>query len=121
MIATEARPAGAVVSRSRWIVVAGWVVLALAGGMAAAQSGHRLSVAFDLPGQSAYETSQAADGRTAFQLLYPVPDFASSDPYAAALPGLNRAVADLRVDGAPVLVTGGTIVPSGGSGGGSSV
>ena len=169
----------------RWIVVAAWVVLALAGGMAAAQSGHRLSVAFDLPGQPGYETNTAivrefgsggdnpplvvvvrlppgttvdspgvkgqlaaafgraaaalpgarsaswtstgdrafvsADGRTAFQLLYPVPDFASSDPYAAALPRLTRAVAGLRVDGAPVLVTGASILSSGGSGGSSSV
>ena len=169
----------------RWIVVAAWVVLALAGGLAAAQSGHRLSFAFDLPGQPAYETNTAiasefgsggdnpplvvvvrlppgstvdspgvraqlaaafgraaaalpgaraaswvstggrafvsADGRTAFQLLYPVPDFASSDPYASVLPRLNRAVAGLRVDGAPVLVTGASILSSGGSGGGSGV
>ena len=169
----------------RWIVVAGWVVLVLAGGLAASQSGHRLSVAFDLPGQPGYETNTAivrefgsggdnpplvvvvrlppgttvdspgvrgqltaafgraaaalpgaraaswvstgdrafvsADGRTAFGLLYPVPDFTSSDPYAAALPRLTRAVAGLRVDGAPVLVTGASILSSGGSGGGSSV
>ncbi|HET9972739.1 MAG TPA: MMPL family transporter [Streptosporangiaceae bacterium] len=169
----------------RWIVVAGWVVLVLVGGMAAAQSGHRLSFAFDLPGQPGYETNRAivsgfgtggdnpplvvvvrlprsvtvdspgvkarlasafsrtatalpgtrtaswvstgdrafvsADGRVAFQLMYPVPDFASSDPYASALPRLNRAVAGLRVDGAPVLVTGASILSSGGSGGGSSV
>jgi len=160
-------------------------VLTLAGGLAAAQSGHRLSVAFDLPGQPGYETNKAivagfgsggdnpplvvvvrlppgitvdspgvraqlasvsgraaaalpgarsaswvstgdrafvsADGRTAFQLLYPVPDFTSSDPYTAALPGLTRAVAGLRVDGAPVLVTGASILSSGGQGGGSSV
>jgi RND superfamily putative drug exporter len=169
----------------RWIVVAGWVVLALAGGVAASQSGHRLSFAFDLPGQPAYETNTAiiaefgsggdnpplvtvvrlppgttadspgirgqlgaafgkaaaalpgaraaswvstgdraflsADRRTAFQLLYPVPDFASSDPYAAALPRLHRAVAGLRIAGAPVRVTGASILSSGGSGGGSSV
>jgi putative drug exporter of the RND superfamily len=169
----------------RWIVVAAWVVLALGGGLAAAQSGHRLSVAFDLPGQPGYETNAAivrafgsggdnpplvavvrlppgttvdspgvkgqlaaafgraaatlpearaaswpstgdrafvsADGRTAFQMLYPVPDFNSSNPYAAALPRLTRAVAGLRVDGAPVLVTGASILSSGGSGGGSSV
>jgi len=160
-------------------------VLALAGGIAAAQSGHRLSVAFDLPGQPGYETNAAivrefgsggdnpplvvvvrlppgatvdspgvrgrlasafgraaaalpgarsaswvstgdrafvsADGRTAFQLLYPVPDLASSDPYAAALPRLTRATGGLRVDGEPVLVTGASILSSGGSGGGSSV
>ena len=160
-------------------------MLALAGGLAAAQSGHRLSVAFDLPGQPAYETNAAivrefgsggdnaplvmvvrlpagttvdtpgirgrlasafgwaaaalpgarsaswvstgdrafvsADGRTAFGLLYPVPDVASGDPYAAALPRLTSAVAGLQVDGAPVLVTGASILASGGSGGGSSV
>jgi len=169
----------------RWIVVAAWVVLALAGGVAAAQSGPRLSVAFDLPGQPAYETNTAivskfgsggdnpplvvvvrlppgttadspgvkgqlaaafgqaavalpgarsaswpstgdrafvsTDRRTAFQLLYPVPDFTSSDPYAAALPELNRAVAGLRVDGTPVRLTGASILSSGGSGGGGSV
>jgi putative drug exporter of the RND superfamily len=169
----------------RWIVVAGWVILALAGGLAASQSGHRLSVAFDLPGQPAYETNAAiaaefgsggdnpplvtvvrlppgttvdspgvrgqlasafgraaaalpgartaswastgdrafisADRRTAFELLYPVPDLASSDPYAVALPRLARAVAGLRVTGAPVLVTGASILSSGGSGGSSSV
>jgi putative drug exporter of the RND superfamily len=169
----------------RWIVVAAWVALALGGGLAAAQSGHRLSVAFDLPGQPGYEANTAivrefgsggdnpplvvvvrlpagttvdspgiraqlasafgraasalpgaraaswisrgdrafvsADGQTAFQLLYPVPDVTSSDPYAAALPRLTRAVAGLRVDGAPVLVTGASILSSGGSGGSSSV
>ena len=160
-------------------------MLALTGGLAAAQSGHRLSFAFELPGQPAYETNTAivakfgsggdnpplvvvvrlppgttadspgvraqlaaafgrataalpgaraaswpstgdrafvsADGRTAFGLLYPVPDLASDDPYASALPRLTRAVAGLRVDGAPVLVTGASILSSGGSGGGSSV
>jgi putative drug exporter of the RND superfamily len=34
-------------------------VLAITGGLAAAQSGHRLSVAFDLPGQPGYETNAA--------------------------------------------------------------
>ena len=43
----------------RWIVVAAWVVLAITGSLAAAQSGHRLSFAFDLPGQPAYETNTA--------------------------------------------------------------
>ena len=169
----------------RWIVVAFWVVLALGGGLAAAQSGHRLSASFDLPGQPAYEANTtivagfgsggdnpplvvvvrlpqgtmvdtpgvrgrlaavfaraaatlpgarsaswvstgdrafvSADGRTAFQLLYPVPDFVSSDPYAAALPRLAGAMAGQRVAGAPVLVTGASILSSGGSGGGSSV
>ena len=43
----------------RWIVVAGWVLLAVAGGLAAARSGGRLSFAFDLPGQPAYQTNTA--------------------------------------------------------------
>ena len=63
----------------------------------------------------------SADGRTAFGLLYPVPDVASGDPYAAALPRLTSAVAGLRVDGAPVRLTGASILASGGSGAGSSV
>jgi RND superfamily putative drug exporter len=170
----------------RWIVIAGWVLLAITGGLAAAQCGHRLSFAFDLPGQPAYETNTAivqefgsggnnpplvvvvrlppgttvhsagirsrlasvfgkaqaalpgaraaswtstgdrafvsADGRTAFQLLYPVPGFAAgSDPYAAALPRLARALAGQRVAGAPALVTGATILATGGHGGGTSV
>ena len=160
-------------------------MLAIAGGLAAAGSGHRLSFTFDLPGQPAYETNTAivasfgsggnnpplvvvvrlppgrtvtspgvkgqlasvfeaaaaalpgartaswistgerafvsADGRTTFQLLYPVADFASSNPYAAALPRLARAVAGQQVDGAPALVTGATILSSGGQGGGNSV
>ena len=43
----------------RWIVVAGWVLLAVAGALAAASSGSRLSFAFDLPGQPAYQTNTA--------------------------------------------------------------
>ena len=43
----------------RWLVIAGWVLLAVAGGLAAARSGSRLSFAFDLPGQPAYETNTA--------------------------------------------------------------
>ena len=161
------------------------MLLAIAGGLAAAQSGHRLSFAFDLPGQPACKTNTAivqefgsggnnpplvvvvrlppgttvnsagirsrlasvfgkaqaalpgaraaswtstgdrafvsADGRTTFQLLYPVPGFAGSDPYAAALPRLARALAGQRVAGAPALVTGATILATGGHGGGTSV
>jgi putative drug exporter of the RND superfamily len=63
----------------------------------------------------------SADGRTTFELLYPVADFASSDPYATALPRLERAIAGQRVHGASVRVTGATILSSGGQGGGSSV
>ncbi len=40
-------------------LVAGWVLLAVAGGLAAARSGSRLSLTFDLPGQPAYETNTA--------------------------------------------------------------
>ena len=63
----------------------------------------------------------SADGRTTFELVYPVADFASSNPYGAALPKLTRAMAGQRVAGAPVLITGSTILSSGGNGGGSSV
>jgi len=43
----------------RWPVIAGWVLPAVAGGLAAARSGRRLSFAFDLPGQPAYEANTA--------------------------------------------------------------
>ena len=169
----------------RWIVVAGWVILALVGGLAAGKSTGRLSFSFDLPGQPAYETNTAiartfgsggdepplvavvqlppgttvsspgvraglatvfakaaqalpgartaswistgdrafvsADGRTTFELVYPVADFASSNPYATALPRLEKAVAGQQVHGAPVRVTGSSILSSGGQGGSSSV
>ena len=169
----------------RWIVVAGWIILAIVGGLAAARSGSRLSFTFDLPGQPAYEANTAivktfgsggdnpplvavirlppgttvsspgvkgeiravfgkasaalpgvrtaswistghrafvsADGRTTFELLYPVANFASSDPYSTALPRLTRAIAGQHVHGAPVRVTGATILSSGGQGGGNSV
>jgi len=61
------------------------------------------------------------DGRTTFELLYPVADFAGSDPYASALPQLEGALRGARVDGAPVYVTGASILSSGGHGGSSSV
>jgi putative drug exporter of the RND superfamily len=62
----------------------------------------------------------SADGRTTFQLIYPVASFTSSNPYATALPRLGKALAGQRVHGAPVLVTGATILSSGGQGGGNS-
>jgi putative drug exporter of the RND superfamily len=63
----------------------------------------------------------SADGRTTFQLIYPAASFTSSNPYATALPRLDRALASQRVHGAPVLITGATILSSGGQGGGNSV
>jgi RND superfamily putative drug exporter len=169
----------------RWLVVAGWVLLAVIGGLAAARSGSRLSFAFDLPGQPAYQTNTAiartfgsggnepplvavvrlpqgvtvqspgvrgqlervfgkaaaalpgartaswvstgdrafvsADGRTTFELIYPVASFTSASPYATALPRLGKALAGQQVHGAPVRVTGATILSSGGRGGGNSV
>jgi RND superfamily putative drug exporter len=169
----------------RWIVIAGWLVLTLAGGLAAAQTGHRLSYGFDLPGQPAYETNAAilarfgsggdnpplvvavrlpvgtsvnsagvrgelasvfgaagkalpgariaswvstgdrsfvsADGRTTFELVYPVPAFSGSDPYVTALPRLTAALAGRRVGGSPVFITGSEILASGGRSSGSSV
>ena len=153
--------------------------------MAAAQSGHRLSYAFDLPGQPAYETNTAilarfdsggdnpplvvavrlppgatvtspgvkgelgsvfgaaaralpgarvaswvstgdrafvsADGRTTFELVYPVPDFSGGNPYVTALPQLTAALAGQQIDGAPVYITGSEILSSGGQSGGGSV
>jgi RND superfamily putative drug exporter len=43
----------------RWLVIAGWILLAVARSLAAARSGGRLSFAFDLPGQPAYEANTA--------------------------------------------------------------
>jgi len=169
----------------RWIVIAGWLILTLVGALAAAQSGHRLSYAFDLPGQPGYETNTAivarfgsggdnpplvvavrlpagttvnsagvrgelasvfgatsralpggrvaswvstgdrafvsADGRTTFELAYPVPALSGSDPYVTAAPRLTAALAGQRVDGSPVYITGSEILSSGGQSGGSSV
>ncbi len=169
----------------RWLVVAGWVLLAVVGGLTAARSGSRLSFTFDLPGQPAYETNTAiaqtfgsggnepplvtvvrlpqgvtvqspgvreqltrafgkaaaalpgartaswvstgdrafvsADGRTTFELIYPVASFTSANPYATALPRLDKALAGQHVHGAPVRVTGATILSSGGRGAGNSV
>ncbi|SEN74013.1 MMPL family transporter [Actinacidiphila rubida] len=45
--------------RHRWLVIAVWLVAALAGGVAAGQSGGRLTFRFDLPGQPAFETNAA--------------------------------------------------------------
>ena len=169
----------------RWLVVAGWVLLAVAGGLAAAESGSRLSFTFDLPGQPAYQTNTAiaqtfgsggnepplvavvrlpqgvtvqspgvrrqlervfgkaaaalpgartaswvstgdrafisADGRTTFELIYPVASFTSADLYATALPRLDKALAGQHVHGAPVRVTSAAILSSGGQGGSNSV
>ncbi len=63
----------------------------------------------------------ARDGRTAFDLLYPPADPASANPYARALPVLERRIASLRVAGAPVRITGASILEAGGKGGSTSV
>ena len=178
-----ARVAAWSVAHSRLVVLV-WVLLALAGGVAAAQAGPRLSFRFDLPGQKAYETNTAivrgfgsggvnpplvavvhlpagstadarqvrsdivdlarrgaqalpgarvadvvdgapgfvsADGATTFVYFYPVPDYTGSDPYAKALPALRSALASVRVGGAPVEVTGATVLAAGGSSSGNSV
>ena len=47
--------------------------------------------------------------------------FTSSNPYASALLRVERALAGQHVQGAPVVVTGATILSSGGQGGGNSV
>ncbi len=58
----------------------------------------------------------SADGRTTFELIYPVASFTSASPYATALPRLGKALAGQHVHGAPVRVTGATILASGGRG-----
>jgi RND superfamily putative drug exporter len=63
----------------------------------------------------------SADGRTTFALYYPPPDLRSDDPYTVALPRLERALTGQRVAGAPINVTGATILSTGGKGGSRSV
>jgi putative drug exporter of the RND superfamily len=63
----------------------------------------------------------SADGRPTFELIYPVASFTSANPYAAALPRLQKALAGQHAHGAPVRITGATILASGGRGGGNSV
>jgi RND superfamily putative drug exporter len=166
------------VLRHRWLVIAGWVVVAVIGGALAPTAIDRLSYDFGLPGQPAYETNRdirerfgnggqadplvvtvtvptgtfddpglrgelgaafgrleqpgwrvvsplsagfdapfvSADGRTAVALVYPN---VTPGPvtYAEAEPRLTATLADARVAGAPLLVTG--TVPLNESGGGS--
>ena len=168
----------------RWIVVVGWIALAVVGGFLTGKSSDRLSFSFDLPGQPAFETNSAIvqhygsggdnpplvvvvqapagrkvsdlaverqistlfattsaslpgsrsvsmistpdsdltseDGRITFQLIYPVPNYASSDAYDKALPALQKAAAGTPVAGGQVHVTGASILASGGESGGSS-
>jgi putative drug exporter of the RND superfamily len=63
----------------------------------------------------------SADSRTTFALLYPPIDFTNSDPYASALPLVEKAVTGARVNGQPVRITGASILSSGGQGGSGSV
>lgn len=61
------------------------------------------------------------DRRTTFMLVYPRLDVASN-PYGKALSALQRALSHETVDGAPVHLTGQTILASGGnSSGGNSI
>jgi len=63
----------------------------------------------------------SADGRTTFVMIYPRVD-RGPDPYDRALPALQQALRHATVDGAPVHLTGQTILSSGGSNsGGSSI
>jgi RND superfamily putative drug exporter len=63
----------------------------------------------------------SADRSTTFGYFYPVPEFTGSDPYAKALPTLRAALAQARVAGQPVAVTGATVLASGGASGTNSV
>lgn len=163
----------AAVVRRRWWVIGAWLLLAVAGGIAAPQATSALSYDFGLPGQPGYETNQrlaaefgngganapvllvvgdgrspvsaaqgervaaaaaealpgariasfaderdllARDGRTGVVLVHPRP-VPGGDPYAAALPALERVAADPDL-GVRVGVTGkDALTDSGGSGG----
>jgi RND superfamily putative drug exporter len=63
----------------------------------------------------------SADRRTTFALFYPVGNFAAEDPYATAVPALEQATRGQQVAGAPVQVTGSSILAGGGQSGGNSV
>jgi RND superfamily putative drug exporter len=63
----------------------------------------------------------SADGRTTFALLYPAGDLAAPEAYARPVAALTAAMAGQRVAGAPVHVTGASILSEGGQGGGNSV
>jgi RND superfamily putative drug exporter len=56
----------------------------------------------------------SADGRTTFVLVYPLVGH-GANPYDKALPALQQALRHATVDGAPVFLTGQTILSSGGS------
>ena len=89
----------------------------VSGKAAAALPGAR-TASWDSTGDRAFVS---ADGRTTFGLIYPVASFTSSNPYASALPRLERALAGQHVQKAPVVVAGAAILSSGGQGGGNGV
>ncbi|GAB3830561.1 MMPL family transporter [Kribbella italica] len=153
----------------RWLIVAVWIAVAVAGGVLAPKTIDALSYDFGLPGQPGYETNQqiqqtfgnggatdplvlvvslppgstvdqpavrdqfaavlqrvqqpgwrtvsvlntageaaalvSSDRRTTVALVYP-PVVEGPAAYAAALPQLTQTVADAKVAGAPVQVTG---------------
>ncbi len=153
------------VLRWRWLIVAAWITIAVAGGVLAPKTIDSLSYDFGLPGQPGYETNQqiqetfgnggatdplvlvvslppgvtvdqpavreqyaevlqrvqqpgwrtvsgltepsltSADRRTTVALVYP-PITPGPSAYAAALPQLTQSVADAKVAGQPVQVTG---------------
>ena len=92
--------------------------LAAAFGAAGDAAPGTRSASFPSTGDRAFVSR---DGRTAFDLLYPPADPASSDPYVRALPKIERSVAALRVSGSPVRITGASILEAGGQGGSRSV
>jgi RND superfamily putative drug exporter len=63
----------------------------------------------------------SADGRTTFALVYPRGDFAARSAYAEPVAALGKAMAGQRVAGAPVHLTGATILAEGGESQGNSV
>ncbi|MEV8376310.1 MMPL family transporter [Kribbella sp. NPDC056861] len=166
------------VLRLRWLVVVGWVAVAVTGGVLAPTTIDRLSYDFGLPGQPAYETNErilaefgnggvidplavvlsvpapatvddpqvkeqfgaalkrlpekgwrvvslldseddraltSADRRTTVALVYP-PVLPGPAAYEAALPQLTSTMADAKVAGQPLQVTGVEALREGGGG-----
>ena len=81
---------------------------ALDARIAAAAPGSRIA-SYASTGDRAFVS---ADGRTTFVLVYP-PALPAPDPYPVAAPALAAALADARVAGAPVLLTGETLLAGG--------
>ena len=161
-----------VIRHRRWVLLA-WLLLTVAGAVAAPRATDRLSYDFSLPGQHGYETNKAivekhgsggqnapvllvvgdgtssvapsaadpvagaaaqavpgariasfgdtpalraADGKLGVIVVYPRA-LPGAEPYAVALPALEKVAAQASADGPPVVVTGQDALAEGGGGG----